>query len=81
MRQNRKASWRSQGSCPPGDVVFLCVGLDPTMEGEEGNDTTDGFGDKQRLGLSDPQKELCDAVFSIGNTGDSSCYRRKLYRY
>lgn len=60
------------------DVVFLCVGLDPTMEGEEGNDTTDGFGDKQCLGLSDPQKELCDAVFSVGTpvillvTGGSS---------
>lgn len=60
------------------DVVILCVGLDPTMEGEEGNDTTDGFGDKQRLGLSDPQKEMCDAAFSVGKpvvllvTGGSS---------
>ena len=60
------------------DVVFLCVGLDPTMEGEEGNETTDGTGDKQRLGLSSPQKEMCDAVFSTGTpvillvTGGSS---------
>lgn len=60
------------------DVVFLCVGLDPTMEGEEGNDTTDGFGDKQRLGLPDPQKEMCEAAFSVGTpvvllvTGGSS---------
>ena len=60
------------------DVVFLCVGLDPTMEGEEGKETTDGFGDKRRLGLSDPQKEMCNAVFSLGKpvvllvTGGSS---------
>ena len=60
------------------DMVFLCVGLDPSMEGEEGNDTTDGFGDKQRLCLSDPQKEMCNAVFSLGKpvvllvTGGSS---------
>ena len=60
------------------DVVILCVGLDPTMEGEEGNDTTDGFGDKQQLGLTKPQKEMCDAAFSMGKpvvllvTGGSS---------
>ena len=60
------------------DVVILCVGLDPTMEGEEGNDTTDGFGDKQQLGLSKPQRELCEAVLSVGTpvvllvTGGSS---------
>ena len=76
MAENRIGEVRA--AARRSDVVFLCVGLDPTMEGEEGNETTDGFGDKQRLSLSDPQKEMCDAVFAMGKpvillvTGGSS---------
>ena len=49
------------------DVVFLCVGLDATIEGEEG-DTGNAFaaGDKISLELPDSQRRLIDAVVATG---------------
>lgn len=45
------------------DVVILCLGLDETLEGEEG-DTGNSYasGDKQDLYLPRPQRELMKAV-------------------
>jgi beta-glucosidase len=49
------------------DVVILCLGLDATMEGEEG-DTGNAYaaGDKPDLSLPKPQKKLLQAVLSAG---------------
>lgn len=49
------------------DLVVLCVGLNATIEGEEG-DTGNSFvgGDKTTLDLPDCQKKLVDAVLATG---------------
>ena len=49
------------------DAVILCVGLDGTLEGEEG-DTGNEFssGDKKNLQLPDSQKKLIKAVLATG---------------
>lgn len=49
------------------DVVVLCVGLDETLEGEEG-DTGNSYasGDKADLQLPQSQRDLMDAVLATG---------------
>ncbi|MBQ7955615.1 MAG: glycoside hydrolase family 3 C-terminal domain-containing protein [Lachnospiraceae bacterium] len=49
------------------DVVILCVGLDETLEGEEG-DTGNSYasGDKTDLLLPEVQRELIEAVCKVG---------------
>ena len=49
------------------DVVVLCVGLDETLEGEEG-DTGNSYasGDKADLLLPESQRDLMDAVLAVG---------------
>ena len=49
------------------DAVVLVVGMDETMEGEQG-DTGNPFGsdDKARLLLPDPQQRLMNAVLAVG---------------
>lgn len=49
------------------DVVVLCVGLNETLEGEEG-DTGNSYasGDKADLLLPEPQRKLMDAVLAVG---------------
>ncbi|MBQ6376837.1 MAG: glycoside hydrolase family 3 C-terminal domain-containing protein, partial [Lachnospiraceae bacterium] len=49
------------------DLVILCVGLDETLEGEEG-DTGNAYasGDKEDLLLPLSQRRLMQAVFSVG---------------
>ena len=49
------------------DVVILCVGLDETLEGEEG-DTGNSYasGDKVDLQLPQSQRDLMDAVLAVG---------------
>ncbi len=49
------------------DVVVLCVGLDETLEGEEG-DTGNSYasGDKVDLQLPQSQRDLMEAVFAVG---------------
>lgn len=49
------------------DVVILCVGLDETLEGEEG-DTGNSYasGDKEDLQLPNVQKELMEAMAQCG---------------
>lgn len=49
------------------DVVIMCMGIDPTMEGEQGDYyNTDASGDKITLEIPDCQKALYDAVISLG---------------
>lgn len=49
------------------DVVILCVGLDETLEGEEG-DTGNSYasGDKEDLLLPKVQRDLMEAVAAVG---------------
>jgi beta-glucosidase len=49
------------------DAVFLCVGLDSSLEGEEG-DTSNAFeaGDKTNLELPESQKRLIERVMKAG---------------
>lgn len=49
------------------DVVVLCVGLDETLEGEQGDaSNTDASGDKLTLNLPDPQRLLVKKVLEVG---------------
>ena len=49
------------------DVVILCVGLDETLEGEQGDaSNTDASGDKLTLNLPDPQRLLVKKVLEVG---------------
>ena len=49
------------------DAVVLVVGLDETLEGEEGDTgNADASGDKLSLLLPESQKKLMDAVLSVG---------------
>ncbi len=49
------------------DVVVLCVGLDATIEGEEGDAGNEfGSGDKKGLKLPGVQQDLVEAVTAIG---------------
>ena len=48
------------------DVVILCIGLDETLEGEEG-DTGNSYasGDKNDLLLPESQRKLCEALAGV----------------
>lgn len=50
------------------DVTVLCLGLDATLEGEEGDTTLRDFpsGDKPDLNLPGMQQELMEAVAAVG---------------
>jgi beta-glucosidase len=49
------------------DVAILCLGLDATLEGEEGDTGNEFFsGDKRDLELPAPQRELLAAVLKTG---------------
>ena len=49
------------------DVVVLCLGLDPTIEGEEGDASNEySSGDKKDLELPACQRKLLDAVIATG---------------
>ena len=49
------------------DVVVLVVGLDETLEGEQGDTgNSDASGDKINLLLPQPQRVLMDAVLAVG---------------
>ena len=49
------------------DVVVLCLGLDPTIEGEEGDASNEyGAGDKAHLNLPGQQQKLLEKVVAVG---------------
>ena len=49
------------------DAVILCVGLDETLEEEQGDaSNTDASGDKLTLQLPDPQRTLVKKVLAVG---------------
>jgi len=49
------------------DVAILCLGLSPTIEGEEGDAmNSDAGGDRTRIELPEVQEKLLDAVLAVG---------------
>ena len=53
--------------CTYSDLVILVVGLDETLEGEEGDTgNSDASGDKKDLLLPEPQRKLMHQVLSCG---------------
>lgn len=49
------------------DVVVLCMGLNPSMEGEEGDSYNgDVAGDKKDLSLTEPQIKLYNEIIALG---------------
>jgi beta-glucosidase len=49
------------------DVVIMCLGLSPELEGEEGEvANSDGGGDRNRLNLPGMQEELLKAIAAVG---------------
>jgi beta-glucosidase len=49
------------------DAVVICLGLDATIEGEEGDASNEyASGDKNHLNLPGLQQELLEAVFKVG---------------
>ena len=57
-----------KGVCEASDVVIVCLGLDATLEGEEG-DTGNEFasGDKPDLNYPGLQNEILKAAYESGN--------------
>jgi beta-glucosidase len=49
------------------DIVVICLGLDASIEGEEGDASNEyASGDKNHLNLPGLQQELLEAVFKVG---------------
>ncbi len=57
----------AKGCAAQSDVIILCLGLDATIEGEQG-DTGNSYasGDKPNLFLPEPQRLLLDAMLATG---------------
>lgn len=53
----------AQAVCEESDIVFLVLGLDEKIEGEEGDA---GIGDKTSLQFPEPQRYLTDTVYACG---------------
>ena len=65
QQDDRMSEALSVAEC--SDVVVLVVGLDETLEGEEGDTgNADASGDKASLLLPKPQRQLMDAVLAVG---------------
>ena len=50
------------------NVVIMCMGITPRLEGEEMRVTEDGFkgGDRTRIDLPDVQQELIKEIYALG---------------
>jgi len=50
------------------NVIIMCMGITPRLEGEEMRVTVDGFkgGDRVRIDLPDVQQDLIKAIYALG---------------
>ncbi len=56
-----------KAACAGSDVVIACLGLDPGLEGEEGDEGNEfASGDRKSIGLPGLQEELLQAVCASG---------------
>jgi len=57
----------AKGCAAASDVIILCLGLDPSIEGEQGDaGNSDAAGDKLNLLLPEPQRVLLSEILSVG---------------
>lgn len=71
--EDKAADWAEQPmreaiiTAQKADVVIMCMGLNPTMEGEQGDAYNGALGgDKLNLELPESQNKLFDAVAAVG---------------
>lgn len=56
-----------KGICKASDVIIACMGLDPSLEGEEGDEGNEfDSGDKQTLNLPGLQEEVLKTIYESG---------------
>lgn len=56
-----------EGICEASDVVIMCLGLDPGLEGEEGDEGNQyASGDKPNLNLPGRQQEILELAYHCG---------------
>ncbi len=56
-----------KAACAVSDVVIVCLGLDPSLEGEEGDEGNEfASGDKTSLELPGLQEELLETAYASG---------------
>ena len=56
-----------KGVCAASDVVIACMGLDPGLEGEEGDQGNEyGSGDKPHLNLPGLQEQVLETIYASG---------------
>lgn len=57
----------AEAAARQADVIILCMGLDPSMEGEQGDTYNgDASGDKSSLEIPKCQRDLIDKMVSLG---------------
>ena len=56
-----------KGVCEMSDVIIACMGLDSSLEGEEGDEGNEfASGDKPNLNLPGLQQEVLEAIYASG---------------
>ncbi|MBQ8596682.1 MAG: glycoside hydrolase family 3 C-terminal domain-containing protein [Lachnospiraceae bacterium] len=67
LSKGRDRTSEVQGVCEASDVVVMCLGLDASLEGEEGDTGNEyGSGDKPNLKLPGRQQEILEIAYASG---------------
>lgn len=67
LSKGRDRSSEVKGVCEASDVVIMCLGLDASLEGEEGDTGNEyGSGDKPNLKLPGRQQEILEIAYASG---------------
>lgn len=67
LSKGRDRSSEVKGVCEASDVVIMCLGLDASLEGEEGDTGNEyGSGDKPNLNLPGRQQEILELAYESG---------------
>ncbi|MCM1267244.1 MAG: glycoside hydrolase family 3 C-terminal domain-containing protein [Bacteroidales bacterium] len=67
LSQGKDRDSEVKAVCEAGDVVILCLGLDPGLEGEEGDEGNQyASGDKPNLDLPGRQQEILETACACG---------------
>lgn len=67
LSKGRDRTSEVQGVCEASDVVVMCLGLDASLEGEEGDTGNEyGSGDKPNLNLPGRQQEILEIAYASG---------------
>ena len=67
LSKGRDRASEVQGVCEASDVIIMCLGLDASLEGEEGDTGNEyGSGDKPNLNLPGRQQEILEIAYASG---------------